>query len=68
MNYKATWPIGQTMRWLSIAIIKVYGVRMDGTTKEEQDHWKDWVLMTIRISEAGEGMREFTGMIGVMQG
>ena len=56
------------MRWLSFTIIKVCGAGMDGTRKEEQDHWKDWVLMTIRISEVGEGTRAVDRMIGVMKG
>ena len=56
------------MRCLSFNIIMGSIVGVDGMGKEEQARQKDWVLITVRISEVGEGMRAVVVMIGVTQG
>ena len=67
MIYKATWPTGQTMRWLSFTIIKVSAVGIDGTGKEAQDRWKDWIIMATKISDESEGTRATYYMMNMTQ-
>ena len=55
------------MRCLSFNIIMGSIAGVDGTGKEEQARQKDWVLITVRISQVGEGTRAIIVMIGVTQ-